>query len=65
MIMTHKAIANGYRFEFRVNEDIRFSTATGATVTELFDTPASYISNNTWYTIKITRTTDGEFTASS
>jgi len=41
------------------DESIRFSKGGG---TSLFQTATSYISINAWYKIKVTRTTDGEFT---
>jgi len=51
--------AGGYDFRLENNETIKLAK-TGVAV--LFETAASYIQNNTWYKVRITRTLDGEFT---
>ena len=45
---------NGYIFFFNVDESVRLMKTTGS-YSNLFYTAASYISNNTWYRIKVAR----------
>ena len=53
----------GYVFLISGAEAIYFRSSIGGARSTLFNTSASYININTWYSIKITRTTDGTFTA--
>jgi len=52
---------NGYRFTFSSNEEIYIRRRTSGSDSNILATPFNYISINTWYRIKITRTKDGEF----
>jgi len=53
----------GYLFQFSSTEAVNFYSTDGLTGTPLLcGTATSYISNNTWYRIKITRSLSGVFT---
>lgn len=54
--------SNSYNLYLFNGDDIRLYRSTVGGNVLLFRTAPSYISTNTWYKIKTTRTTDGEFT---
>jgi len=56
---TNMVDAGAYRFLFNNNEAVGLAQTS---IVTLFATAASYISNNTWYRIKIIRSASGEFT---
>jgi Concanavalin A-like lectin/glucanases superfamily/Bacterial Ig-like domain (group 3) len=61
---TYPTSGTGYRITLNAQEVIQFLRMDGGTGTgPLFTTADSYVVINTWYRLKITRTTDGEFTA--
>ena len=53
---------NGYQFQLRDDESIRFRRMTSGGGSNGFDSYVSYISNSTWYTIRIIRESNGKFT---
>lgn len=53
---------NTYIVYLHINEALKFSRVTGVTELLKFDTVSSYISNTTYYRIRITRTKAGVFT---
>ena len=54
---------NGYQFVVGINEQILLRSTNGIGAFNLFVTANSYLSNNTWYEVKVTRRYDGQFTA--
>lgn len=58
---THDTSGQGYNFVLFTENEIYFQRWNGGGHT-IFHTDKDYISNNTWYRIKITRTMNNEFT---
>ena len=54
--------ANTYLLQIEGNEKIFLYETNTSNPTALLETATSYIDINTWYRLKVTRTTDGEFT---
>ena len=52
---------NGYVFSIGANENLVLARYSSGAATVLQNTVTSYVLNNVWYRIKITRTLDGEF----
>lgn len=58
---TSDAVTNGYTIKFPAANQFILRRVDA---TNIMSTVSSYIENNTWYRIKVTRTSDGEFTVS-
>lgn len=58
---TSNYAGSGYTIDFTNTEEILFGTRIGASTAPILRTSASYFTHSTWYRIKITRNTDGQF----